>query len=263
MSIVSGMIKKVLARRGLGIAKRTPTEDVAWLVRKMHPIRAEAGLVRFGPNRDGGYLVPNDLVGVDYLFSPGVSTESGFELDCAKRGMKCFLADASIDGPTIMHPNFVFTKRFVGSVPSDSYMTIESWVQESIGDAQGDLMLQMDIEGYEYETLLAIPESLLKRFRIIIVEFHDLDAMFVQSQFKWVNAVFHKLLSNHLVVHSHPNNAIRSVRIDGIEIPPLLEITFLRKDRQHSREYETRFPNELDFDCGSKETLFLPREWRS
>ena len=74
-------------------------------------------------------------------------------------------------------------------------MTMESWVNESIGDASGDLLLQMDIEGYEYETLLAMPDSLLRRFRIIVVEFHSLDWMVFKSPFDWVDVVFRKLLS--------------------------------------------------------------------
>ena len=111
MSIATDLTKKLFAQLGLCIAKRKPVEDIAGIIRMMRPIRAEAGLVRFGPNRDSGYLLPDDLVGVDYCFSPGVSTESGFELDCAKRGMKCFLADASIDGPVTNNPNFVFTKK--------------------------------------------------------------------------------------------------------------------------------------------------------
>jgi hypothetical protein len=219
-------------------------------------------LVRFGPNHDGGYLLPNDLDGVSYLFSPGVSDESGFEKDCADRGMICFLADGSVDGPVQNHPNFIFRKQFVGAVADFKYMTIDSWVSESIGESTSDLLLQMDIEGFEYETLLAMPDNLLSRFRIIIVEFHFLDRIWNEAYFNYVSVVFRKLLRSHSVVHSHPNNAIAPVVVDGLEIPPLLEITFLRKDRITNQDFETRFPHELDFDCCNKRPLVLPSSLR-
>jgi hypothetical protein len=254
--------KKFLAKRGRLLTKRTDLGDITSLLELLWPIRFERGLVRFGPNRDGGYLLPNDLDDIRYLFSPGVSDESGFEKDCADRGMTCFLADGSVDGPLQNHPNFVFRKQFVGAVADSKYMTVDSWVSESIGDNDSDLLLQMDIEGFEYETLLAMPDELLSRFRIIIVEFHFLDRIWNEAYFNYVSVVFRKLLSSHSVVHSHPNNAISPVVVDGLEIPPLLEITFLRKDRINSRDFETRFPHELDVDCCNKRPLVLPRSLR-
>ena len=47
----------------------------------------------------------------------------------------------------------------------------------------GDLLLQMDIDGDEYETLLSMPILLQKRFRIIVVEFHYLDYLFSEPIF--------------------------------------------------------------------------------
>ncbi len=39
-----------------------------------------------GGENDGGYLVPDDLEGIEYCFSPGVSNIATFELDCLNRG---------------------------------------------------------------------------------------------------------------------------------------------------------------------------------
>lgn len=36
-------------------------------------------LIRLGPNGDGGYLVPDDLTGIEACFSPGVCATSEFE----------------------------------------------------------------------------------------------------------------------------------------------------------------------------------------
>jgi hypothetical protein len=43
------------------------------LVRLMRPIESGHPLVRLGGPKDGGYLVPDDLDGIAFCFSPGVS----------------------------------------------------------------------------------------------------------------------------------------------------------------------------------------------
>ena len=72
--------------------------------------RPELHGFRLGPDGDGGYLVPDDLAGIEYTFSPGVSTESGFEAALAARGQRVFLADYSVDGPAEANANFAFEK---------------------------------------------------------------------------------------------------------------------------------------------------------
>lgn len=133
-------------------------------------------LVRVGPVGDGGYLVPkNALKNITTLFSPGVADESGFEMDCANRGMDVYLADGSVDAPSVDHPLFHFTRRHLtgdGESTADGmFMTLEDWMNASLpkGDKSSDLMLQMDIEGHEYDVLMAAPDELLTRFKIIVV----------------------------------------------------------------------------------------------
>ena len=38
----------------------------------------------------------------------------GFDLDCAQRGMKVFMADASVNGLPSENPSLAFTKKFLG-----------------------------------------------------------------------------------------------------------------------------------------------------
>lgn len=53
----------------------------------------DKGLIRLGPMSYEGYLIPDDLEGIEACFSPSVGFNSIFEKDCADRGMKVFLAD--------------------------------------------------------------------------------------------------------------------------------------------------------------------------
>jgi hypothetical protein len=148
--------------------KATKRADMLKLIRELRPLDTDKSLIRLGPNGDGGYLVPNDLAGIQACFSPGVSDSSDFELSCANLGMQVFMADHSVDGPATSHENFHFAKKFIGATTSEVFMTMQDWISQTDIDPQSDLLLQIDIEGYEYETFLSMPDALMQRFRIIV-----------------------------------------------------------------------------------------------
>jgi len=242
-------------------APRTSDHEVATLVRKLRPREGQQPLIRLGPDGDGGYLVPDDLAGIKACFSPGVSRISGFERDCAERGMEVYMADASVEGPAEQHPAFHFTRRFLGTSTHGQFVTLPDWLHESIGDSPGDLLLQMDIESHEYPVLLATPDAILDRFRIIVIEFHLLPELWNRHFFELVQPVFERLLRTHCCLHVHPNNYSPSVTRAGITLFPFMEFTFHRRDRTGETRPATRFPHPLDRDNTRRPTAVLPRCW--
>jgi hypothetical protein len=251
---------------GLGwhSAPRTEAARVRALLQALRPREPGIELIRIGPENDGGYLVPNDLDGIRYAFSPGVSDESGFEAELANRGMQVFLADYSVDAPAVAHPRFVFDKRFVGCLTDERYITLDDWHAAKLASEPGaELLLQMDIEGAEYETLLAASPGLLAKFRIMIVELHWLPQLWNEPFFAVASRMFDKLRKTHSVVHIHPNNCCGSVKSAGLEIPRIAEFTFLRNDRFRATSYRTAFPHPLDRPNVAKKPLALAPCWYS
>ncbi|MFM8893547.1 MAG: FkbM family methyltransferase, partial [Planctomycetia bacterium] len=187
--------------------------------------------------------------------------ECRFEVDCASRGMRVFMADRSVAGPPIDDPAFTILRKFLGATADEDQVTLDDWVKHS-GVPTGDLLLQMDIEGHEYATLLAAPPALLRRFRVIVVEFHWLDQLWNRLWFTIVSQVFAKLLASHACVHLHPNNCCGLDTTAGIAIPRLMEFTFLRRDRLLSGGPAPSFPHPLDRDNTTDPSLPLPGVWR-
>jgi hypothetical protein len=252
---------EVLAKGHAFPTTQTARADIERLIGHLQPMAVSLPLVRLGPNGDGGYLVPDDLVGIEACFSPGVAQVSGFELDCAQRGMKVFMADRSVDRPADSHELFHFLKRYVGAVSNEDFMTVDDWVSDAPLEATSDLMLQIDIEGFEYQTFLAMSNHLMRRFRIIVGEFHQLNQLWNGPYFTLVSAAFEKILQTHTCVHVHPNNEFEVFDRWGLAIPPLTEITFLRKDRVHDARAAQLFPHPLDADNTNNPHYALPRQW--
>jgi len=232
------------------------------LIKRLRPLDCGVELIRVGDAGDGGYLIPDDLDGIDYCFSPGVSTLSSFENTLADRGIKSFLADYSVEAPAVMRPEITFDRKFLGSSDRNEYFTLETWKERYLNGYQGDLLLQMDIEGAEYEVILSVCDSLLNQFRIVVIEFHCLDRMVDQFSFRLISACFEKLLKSFCVVHLHPNNCCGSEKTATLEIPRIMEFTFLNRKRVKASKPQLSFPHRLDFDNFPElERLILPKCW--
>jgi len=257
---------RTLLTRTLALFDGYPTQltnraAIQSLMDRLAPLACASKLIRLGPAGDGGYLLPDDLDGVEACFSPGVSSLSGFESACAQRGMKVFLADRSVESPAETHALFHFTRKHVGVTSDREFMTIDDWVQACLPGSRADLLLQIDTEGYEYETFLGMSDALARRFRIIAAEFHELDQLWNQPFFRLASRAFDKILQTHSCVHIHPNNCAGTIDKDGLVIPVAAEFTFLRRDRIIDAWYASEFPHPLDRDNCQGRRLALAKCW--
>ena len=142
-------------------------------------------------------------------------------------------------------------------------MTLDTWIEHTPGlEKDGDLLLQMDIEGAEYSSLLSLSPKNLKRFRILIIEFHNIESWGDPAFFKIVTATFKKLLTYFMVVHNHPNNCCGLVNLGGVLAPRVFELTLIRRDRSGSLGRCESFPHELDRpNLLERPDLVLPANW--
>lgn len=238
-----------LANR-VGFSMRTHGSEAsqAAIVTALRPVSTEHALIRVGGDGDGGYLLPDDLDGIDACFSPGVDQIASFEAEMIRRGIKTFQIDASIDDTPLKDPLNQFERKFLGIESRGEFVTLDDWVAEKC-PGQSELVLQMDIEGAEWLCLAAAGRETLRRFRIIVVELHYLDYALEGIASTLYLPVLNKLVELFDVVHLHANNCAPLTRGKYYEVPPVLEVTLLRKDRSTQRTAVRHLPHELDRNC--------------
>lgn len=262
--MIEKIFRWVIKKAGGIVIHHTPKEKVNKLIKNLYPYKTDKELIRLGPESDGGYLVPDDLEGIEACFSPGVGRISGFEDECSSLGMKLFLADKSVESinTKLADDKYEFLKQYIGITNDLDFITLDSWIGSANITSGSDLLLQMDIEGGEYPTLINISDSLMKRFRIMIIEFHSLQKLFNPIYFDYAELAFMKILKTHTCVHIHPNNYRIIDNQFDIKIPHTAEFTFLRNDRINSKEYQTEFPHPLDRDNHpDMKRVELPKNW--
>lgn len=241
------------------IFRVTQIDNLNLFLSRIKPITTEYELVRFGHDADGGYLIPNDLQGISILFSPGVSNQAYFENDLSKLGIKSYMADFSINNPPIKNIYFDFIKMNIGFENEPNNINLENWIKSNV-KFEEDMILQMDIEGGEYNVIIETPSELFKKFRIIVIEFHSLDLLLNNASFNFIKACFYKLIKDFYIVHIHPNNSSDVAKYRHIEIPSIMEFTFIRKDRVSNVKKSVNFPHHLDKkNIQDNEELILPK----
>lgn len=251
--------------RNLKKMKQKEKERILAHMQKLLPIKGGYPLTRLGEDGDGGYLLPEDFGNIKYAFSPGVSNKVSFEQALYKKyTIRSFLLDGSIESP----PEDIglacadFDGLFLKSFDGDGCTTLETWVNEKTGNERDlDIILQMDIEGSEYEVIISTPQKIINRFRIIVMEIHFLDQL-ITDEIGIFSAFLKKMNRNHVPVHLHPNNHAPLFEMHGILVPSVLEVTWLRRDRVIDFDPVLNLPHRLDRDNSCvNQSISLTGDW--
>ena len=195
--------------------------------------------VRIGNKSDGGYVVLDELCKkVDTIYSLGIGDDVSFEKDFLQKYPQAWfrMFDPTIEGLPERNDRFIFYKsEFSG----DKYSRL----------IQDNSLLKMDTEYNEWETLLSIDEKIYEKFDQIIVEFHIVDiesktgltpyfTKFYREIYDKFNDVlfglYYRILQGlnevFYIFHIHPNNSLPMITVGEYSFPPLLEVSFVRKD---------------------------------
>ena len=244
MNYIKFIVFNFCRARGIWIQLSPTKNEIELLLKKFKPKVINKDLIRIGSDGDGGYIIPDDLGGISSCLSPGVDRTSDFEDELSQLEINSYLLDASVTRPPISNPKFTFRKNFLGSFDSGEYISIETWLLDV--KEKPDYILQMDIEGYEYEVLESISKRNLLKFRILVIEFHCLEKILNPFFFDRLTKIMDIILEHFVIAHTHMNNSDRLIKYKGENIPRTMEVSFIRKDRVKIEYGEPTLPNKLD-----------------
>lgn len=244
----------------LYIEKKTSKKDISRVLKKLLPYNIDQDLIRLGDQNDGGYLIPNDIEGIKKNYSAGIGNLSKFERDLQEKySIKSYMLDYNEIDLSLLPNESKFFKKKISITSSKEELSINDWLDNE----KGDLIFKMDIEGDEYLTLTSISEQNLKKIRILIIEIHDLRHLRNYFFFKSFEKIINKLNKNFFICHLHPNNASKVKNVGGFDIPDMLELTLIRKDRvKNFKGVFSNLPHQLDQKTVlKKKEIFIQKKW--
>lgn len=246
--ILEKLVNLFLQPLRIYIQRGSSLQDVVKICNLLRPRRISQPLVRIGNgDGDGGYLLPERIGEISAVYSPGVGLTSSFEEHFANLGISCFLLDGSVSGSPIEHSNFYFQPLYLSAVTVPGFcITLSDWLAKTQPGLFSDGLLQMDIEGEEYLVLAATDAEVLKRFKVIVIELHQLSDLRHDFGRKIIGNAIEKLTLNHVVVHTHPNNCCGTFNYKGLEFPEVVEVTLVEKTHIDALPEWAEIPHVLD-----------------
>lgn len=185
-------------------------------------------LIRIGtPNGDGGYMMADNFKNGKIAYSFGISDNADWENDIAHLGYQVFMYDHTIDKLPLKNKNFHFFKNGISAIDTNNspLKTLQYYIRQNGHEAEQNMLLKLDVEGYEWGVFETISTDTLKQFNQIVVEFHNL-----LGGNENCLKILEKINSTHHLIHTHKNDLSISAQIDDINIPNILEVTYINKN---------------------------------
>lgn len=209
--------------------------------------------VRIGGPRDGGYVMLDRLDGVSICYSLGVGPDVSWDRSMADRGASIFQYDHTVEAAPDSHERFRFFRTGIAADDSEAPMLkrIDTIIRENGHRDQRGMILKIDIEGHEWDSLDAVDSAVLDRFTQIVAEFHGMRLLTEESFLRRAHRLFTKLAATHRVVHAHGNNYGGWGNVAGIPVPDVLELTFANRRDFDFGPSDEIFPTHLDQACNA------------
>lgn len=204
--------------------------------------KPKVNYIRLGREHDGGYILVDDFHESNgIVYSLGIADDISFDKDLANRGYEVYMYDNSIECPPEEHGLFHFFKYGIGC--GANLHTLDDILIENNHLTNKNMILKMDIEGFEYETIYDIDEVNLQRFSQIIIEFHDI----ISYNNLLIFPVLEKLNKYFQCVHIHGQDVAPIVRIGSDKIlPNYIEATYLNKSKYEFTNDKCILPLPID-----------------
>ena len=202
------------------------------------------GYVRVGGDADGGYVMINNFDKVSKIYSVGIGEDISFDTYFSDKEKDVFMYDHTISDIQI-HNSFLhwFKIGLCGGISSNNMKTLQAIIKENGDEDNNNMILKMDIEGYEWDVFKEIDSEILDHFDQIVLELHGMHDLTNKD-------VILKSLKNlnrtHQLVHVHGNNGGTAINIGDWNLPDLLEVTYANRRNYSFVKSQRFFPTVLD-----------------
>ena len=190
-------------------------------------------LIRVGSLSDGGYWTPDVLSNIKKCYSPGFGGTKTFEDELSDHGITSYICDPNFDYIPNLKQNQFFNKFSLAAENNfeKNKKTLQSWIAETSDANDNNFLLQIDIDGGEYEIVKSLDDQTLMKFEVILIEIHQLELLFVSEDFsESYNILLDKLSKYHELVNCQVNNAGGIIRHKYKKFPRVIELSFISKN---------------------------------
>ena len=210
----------------------------------------------YGGRKSTAYVMLDELDGIKIAYSFGIGDQAwflSFDQELADRNIDIYMYDHTINKLPYENPKFHYQKIGLGgrNQKSPTLKTLEEILKENGHLNEKDMILKVDIEASEWESLLDFPDEYLKNFRFMLFELH-----FFNGQFGLYTKVLSKLSKYHQIFYVHCVNCGEVLQFGDMRICAGLEVSYVIKEGHEFGKDDSIYPiPELETICNKNRVL--------
>ena len=187
--------------------------------------------ILLGEKGEGCYVILDDFENIKYAYSFGISGNTKFDKALADKGIDIYMYDHTINSLPYENPKFHWKKiGLCGKRKQYPNMkNLDQLIVENGHSKEKNMILKMDIEHWEFESLVDIKEETLNQFKYILIEYHFKD----ETQFKSHNLyykVLKKIAKTHQAFYARCNENRSNIAQFGVNrICHIIEVSYIIK----------------------------------
>ena len=212
--------------------------------------------ILLGEKYDGCYVLLDDFLNIKIAYSFGISRNIQFDKELANRGIDIYMYDHTINGLPYQNPKFHWKKiGLCGMKTKNNYLkNLEELIFENGHANEKNMILKMDIEFWEWESIIDLKEETLSKFKYIAIEYHFFQ---VKDNLDLFYNVIKKISKTHQSFYARCNgDRSKKVNFGNNRICHILEVCYIiRKDNKFIKD-ETIYPiYEFDYSIPKEGAL--------
>ena len=168
-----------------------------------------------------------------------------FDQGLADRGIDVYMYDHTIKGLPYNNAKFHWEKIGIcgRNGESDQLKTLEHLLEKNGYTSEKNMILKMDIESAEWESLKDVSEDVLKQFKYIIIEYH-----FLSDKVELYYNIIRKIYKNHQAFYLRCHGRNEVAEFGNNMICRYLEISYVIREGNHFDKDDSIYPNyKFDF----------------
>jgi hypothetical protein len=201
--------------------------------------------ILLGEKKDGCYVILNDFKDIKIAYSFGIDKIIQFDKALADRGIDIYMYDHTINSLPYNNPKFHWEKIGIcgRNNETDQLKTLEYLLNKNGHTSEKNMILKMDIEGSEWESLKDVSEDVLKQFKYIIIEYH-----FLSDNVELYYNIIRKIYKNHQAFYVRCHGREKVAQFGNNMICLYLEVSYVIREGNHFDKDDSIYPNyEFDF----------------
>ena len=206
-------------------------------------------LILLGKKRDGCYVLLNDFTNIKIAYSFGIGKKIQFDQYLADKGIDVYMYDHTINSLPYNHTKFHWKKVGISGKNKRNNLlkSLEELIKENGHSSEENMILKIDVEHAEWESLSNITDKILSQFKYIVLELHFYDEKESNETLLYYN-VLKNLFKTHQCFYLRCANRYQIAYFGNNRICKYLEISYIiKKDYKFTKD-PTIYPiKEFDF----------------